>query len=324
MKRLWPPLILFLIILDFSLVFLIRIQIRKNQKASEIEVLLTPAPVPEITFVFVGDINLGREVNFQINQRKDFTFPFQKTETIIKGADLAIANLEGPLIENCPLMRAGMKFCGQKENIQGLIFAGFDLVNLANNHINNYGPQGVEETIRFLEESRIDYFDSEKIVFKEVKNLKIAFLGFDDTIKPIEEPRLIEKIKTAQEETDLVVVNFHWGQEYQSQPSERQKYLSRVAIDNGAEIIIGHHPHILQPLEYYQEKPIFYSLGNFVFDQMWSQETRIGIIVLITIKEKQIIKTGLIPVRIENYCQPEPISEPEKSEIINQVLRGLI
>ena len=274
----------------------------------------------EIIIATVGDIGLGREINWQIQQRNDPTFPFQKTAEILKEADLTIGNLEGPLVENCPLTRTGMKFCGNPKNTNGLVFAGFDLMNLANNHINNYGPEGVEQTVKALDKHRIDYFGLGKISYQTIKGLKIAFLGFDDITQPVNEKKLIQEIQEAQNQAKFIIINFHWGIEYQGQPSERQKHLAHLAIDNGASLIIGHHPHVIQPIEHYQNTPIIYSLGNFVFDQMWSQETRTGIIALITINNYQVKKVNLIPVLIQYYCQPRPIPEPEKSTIINRIL----
>ena len=275
-----------------------------------------------ITLAFVGDVGLGREINWQINQRNDPTFPFQKTAEILKKADLAIGNLEGPLVENCPLLRTGMKFCGNPKNAEGLVFAGFDLMNLANNHISNYGPEGINQTIKTLKNHQIDYFDPEKIAFKKIDGLTIAFLGFDDIVRRVDEEKLVQKIQEAKNQADLVIVNFHWGVEYQSQPNERQRYLAHLAIDHGADLIIGHHPHILQPIEYYQAKPILYSLGNFVFDQMWSQETRTGAIALITIESNQIKEVSLVPTLIRYSCQPQPITGPEKVKIINQIIKS--
>jgi len=253
----------------------------------------------------VGDIGLGREVNWQIRERNDPTFPFQKITSIIQSADIATANLEGPVIKNCPLVRTGFKFCGNIQNVQGLKFAGFDLINLANNHIANYGPDGIQETIQSLAKNDLDYFNSEKIVYLEIKNLRLAFLGLDDIVRRINLNYLKNTIQASRENSDLVIVNFHWGKEYQKQPSERQRSLATLAIDAGADIIIGHHPHVVQPLERYKDRPIFYSLGNFLFDQLWSQETREGSIAKIEIEKKQIKSAKIIPIYINDQYQVE-------------------
>lgn len=280
----------------------------------------TPTPTPaEITLAAVGDIGLVREVDWLVRGKGDVTFPFQKTAKILKEADLAIANLEGPLFEACPLTRTGMIFCGHSQNAAGLSFAGFDLINLSNNHIANYGQAGVQETIQTLAEEEIEYFGLGKVVYKTVDGLKMAFLGFDDVSRRINKEELAAEIKEVRARAKFVVVSFHWGGEYQKTPSPRQEELAFLAIDSGADLIIGHHPHVLQPLEYYQGRPIFYSLGNFVFDQIWSQPTRISVIGLITILEGKVRLVDLVPVKMDNNFQPQLIPEPEKSEII----RGL-
>jgi len=270
---------------------------------------LPSLPNSSIVLAFVGDISLSREVNWQIQQHQDPAFPFQKTAAILRKADLAIGNLEGPLLEDCPLTRRGMKFCGQAKNADGLVYAGFDLLNLANNHIGNYGPEGVAQTIQTLKKYQLGYFFSQKIAFEKIKDIKLAFLGFDDTLRPLEDSWLSKRIKEAKKDSDLAIVNFHWGEEYQKQPSQRQKYLAHLAIDQGADLVVGHHPHVLQPQEKYRGKLIFYSLGNFVFDQMWSKETRRGGIVLIFVENKKISRFQFIPVFIHHSCQPWPEEE---------------
>jgi len=311
-KKFWPywkPVAALVFVNFFVWSFVLKETKEEKQPSQAIitaEPTTTNAPIPkEITIAAVGDISLSREVNWQIQQRNDPTFPFQKTVEFLKKVDLTIGNLEGPLIKDCPLARTGMKFCGNVENAKGLALAGFDLLNLANNHIANFGSDGIRQTIETLKEHQIGYFGLEKVSYKTINGSRIALLGFDDIVRRIDESNLIGKIKKAKRESGLVIVNLHWGVEYQKKPTERQKYLARLAIDSGANLIIGHHPHVLQPIEYYKDKPILYSLGNFVFDQMWSQETRTGAIALITINNHQISKVDLIPVFMRECCQPQ-------------------
>jgi len=317
-----------LLFLLFSLIFLnilllfLNFSKKQNKKVSIINIdssakpPLRPLPTEKpadidnfFTIAAVGDISLAREVNFQIQQRNDPNFPFLKTAEILKKADFTLGNLESPLIENCPTIRTGVIFCGQITNISGLVFAGFDAVNLANNHILNYGLNGFNETLKTLNENKIDYFNEKNILYKKIKNINFALLGFDDIVRPINKTFLAEIIKKAKENADFIVVNFHWGSEYEETPSLRQKELAYFTIDQGADLILGHHPHTLQPLEYYKEKPIIYSLGNFVFDQMWSEETKKGAIAEITIDtaRKKISDVNFVPILIEDSCQPVPI-----------------
>lgn len=277
----------------------------------ELEIITTaPRQTPvvnKITIAAVGDIGLGRETNYQIIQRNNANFPFEKIKEVINSADISIGNLEGPVVENCPVVRTGFKFCGRPENIQGLSYAGFDGMSLANNHINNYGLEGITQTTKTLQENNIDYFYEDKSWTTEIKGTKIAFLGFDDTVEKVQSSKLKMQSSEIKKTVDILVVDFHWGEEYQSEPNARQRELAESAIDAGADIIIGHHPHVIQPLEYYQGKPIFYSLGNFVFDQMWSEGTKTGAIGLITIENNQITNTSIKKTYSSVCCQPELI-----------------
>jgi len=261
------------------------------------------------SLVVVGDIGLGREINWQINQKNDPEFPFLLVKSELEAADISTANLEGPLLKDCPLSRAGFKFCGQARNGQGLKFAGIDLVSLANNHATNFGPDGFSETIEILKNYNIDYFANEKTAYQKINNLTVAFLGYDDIVRRLEINDLSSAIKTAKQKADIVVVSFHWGEEYQPTQNERQTTLARLAIDAGADIIVGHHPHVVQPLEYYQDKPIFYSLGNFLFDQLWSEETRKGLIAKIFFRGTKIEKIETISTRINDQYQTEITKE---------------
>ena len=262
-----------------------------------------------ITLLFVGDLGLGREINWQIKKRNDPNFPFLPIKEEIENADISVANLEGTLISDCPETRAGFKFCGLPKNGQGLNFIGFDLVNLANNHTSNYGPDGFLETINILQINNVDYFGEDKIFFKNIDDLSIAFLGYDDIVRRINIDNLTSAVKDSRKKVDIVVVSFHWGEEYQQEPNQRQITLAHSAIEAGADIIIGHHPHVIQPLNYYQQKPIFFSLGNFLFDQLWSSETRTGLIAKITIENKKITKTETTTTWINDQYQTEIYQE---------------
>jgi len=263
-----------------------------------------------------GDVLLARSVNGQIDKRKDPTWPFHNVKNILTSADITLVNLENPLIEKCPLSSEGFKFCGNTSNIDGLLYAGVDVVNIANNHTNNYGYDGVVQTINALSEKRflISGMD-EQPVYKTVNGIKFSFLGFND-IGPTEsgvafadENSIKEKIAVAKQNSDVVIVSFHWGIEYTSEPNTRQKQLAHSAIVLGADLIIGNHPHWEQSEEYYKGKFIKYSHGNFVFDQMWSEETRKGVVGKYTFKNNILEKVEMIPIYIQNYGQPEVVSK---------------
>lgn len=272
--------------------------------------------------IATGDIIPARSVNSQVITRKDFTWPYLNTADVLKDADITFVNLESPLVKNCPITNEGMTFCGDEGNLQGLIFAGVDVVNLANNHAGNYGLEGIENTAGLLSNAGILVTGRNEIVFKDIRGLRFAFLGYNDIGFPeqglawAKNDRIITEIKSAKTQADIVVVAFHWGVEYISQPSQRQKELAHLAIDNGADLIIGNHPHWIQPVEIYQGKVITYAHGNFIFDQMWSEKTRLGVVGKYTFYDKDLIDVEFLPVQIDDYGQPYFLQGSEKENVL--------
>ena len=141
--------------------------------------------------------------------------------------------------------------------------------------------------------------------FNTLKNTKLAILSFSD-LPQLDDKQMINQISESTKSADLIITTFHWGSEYQNSPNARQILLAHKAIDSGADIVVGHHPHWIQTEETYLGKPIYYSLGNLVFDQMWSEETRLGQILKVTFENKKLIKKEIFPVKIFDYGQPSP------------------
>lgn len=279
------------------------------------------------TIIATGDIIPARSVNFQATLRKDFTWPYLKTVEILKTADLTFINLETPLTGNCPPTNEGMIFCGDARNIEGLTFAGVDIASLANNHAGNYGVEGVRETVNLLNKNGIATTGVDNVKTLDVKGLKFAFLGYNDITSPqpgisnVEDEKIKREISYAKKTADVVIVAFHWGTEYVSQPSERQKSLAHLAIDSGADLIVGNHPHWIQPVEVYEDKLITYAHGNFIFDQEWSQKTKQGVIGKYTFYEKQLIDAEFTPILIEEFGQPGILKDLEGQKIIAEMKR---
>lgn len=271
--------------------------------SSHLPDLVIPDQGSTFTIIFTGDVMLGRSVNTRIQKYSDPTWPFKNIATLLSKADLAVINLESPFISDCRPTDGGMIFCADPKNIFGLVFAGVDYASLANNHINNQGKKGVDETIDLLKSNSITPLGLGKPEFNILKNIKIALLAFTD-LPELDEKEMIEQISESTQSADLVLINFHWGAEYQQNPTSRQVYLAHLAIDSGADLVVGHHPHWVQTEEIYQGKPIYYSLGNLVFDQMWSEETRLGEILRLTYQDTQLIKKEIFPIKIFDYGQP--------------------
>ncbi len=242
----------------------------KTQTISLFSLIKSREPVTILSF---GDFMLGRVVA-KVMEGTGIS-PFEKItqqkENLFKDTDFVVANLEGPITdtENCQTKAYSFKF---KPEIATLLEeSGFDLFNLANNHAFDCFQKGLDDTRKYLTQSGIDYFGvdnlDESFIIREINNKKIVFAGIDLTIPMVSLEEFYLKIKELKEENDFVIVNIHWGQEYELENSETQSLIGKKLIDNGADIIFGHHPHVIQPVEIYKNRPIFYSLGNFVFDQ---------------------------------------------------------
>ncbi|MGB9911288.1 MAG: CapA family protein [Microgenomates group bacterium] len=269
----------------------------------------SPTKLPIITLIAVGDVMLGRTINYHSVKNNNFTWMWEKTVNELRSADLTLINLESPLVENCPVTTSGMIFCGDPKNIEGLKFAEIDLVNLANNHIANYGKKGIENTINLLNGANIVPIGTNTPVYKNIKGIKFAFLGYSDFAVPqeisqVKKEKIIQEIAQAKTQADIIIISFHWGEEYTNQPTSRQKELAYLAIDSGADLVIGHHPHWIQPEEFYKEKLIVYSLGNFIFDQFWSEKTTQGLLGKFIFEGKKLVSYQLIPIKIIPPGQP--------------------
>jgi poly-gamma-glutamate synthesis protein (capsule biosynthesis protein) len=263
------------------------------------------------TLIATGDVMLGRSVNYSTVAAGDFNWPFMYVEDLLKDADITLINLEGTLLSECPLTNEGMKFCGNTRHVTGLVNAGVNIVGLANNHASDYGSDGINETKSALESSKILTVGLGSPTFMDVKDKTFAFLSYNSIfpntvrISWADKEKIRSDIQTVKPKSDIIVVSFHWGNEYTSSPTKKQVELGHMAIDSGADLVVGHHPHWIQPVEIYKGKVILYSLGNFIFDQMWSQKTKEGVVGKFTFYEGELIDIELIPVLIEDYGQPK-------------------
>lgn len=323
---------IFLTILNFPRV---RLASKQNQSRFSIPTIgLLPTTSPSLTLVFTGDVIPARTVNSTMTRLNNYRYPFEKTADFLKEADLTIINLEAPLIKDCPVIDSGMVFCGNEKFIDGLTFAGVDLVTLANNHSSNYGKEGVDNTIKLLAENGIDSVGIDNIVYKEVKGIKFAFLGFNgvspliDYLGTIDKDKIKKLTMEARKNADFVIAMFHWSQEYSSTPIADTiapfdpLEIAHFTIDSGADLIIGNHPHTIQNYEVYKNKLIFYALGNFIFDQMWSEETRTGVVLKLNLEGSKVSSFTLHPIKIDNFAQPRFLEGMEKEQILEQIKKA--
>jgi poly-gamma-glutamate capsule biosynthesis protein CapA/YwtB (metallophosphatase superfamily) len=271
-----------------------------------------------------GDVLLARTVNSRTTKDNDFLWPWRQTADVLTAADLTFINLETPLPKACPVILGGFTFCGDQRHVQGLKFGGVDIINLANNHAGNYGHEGVDETVELLRSHGflISGFDGPAYI--EVKNQTFAFLGYNEVdVQPgiaLADSELIaHQVAEAKTNADVVIVQFHWGNEYTYQPSANQQRLAQLAVENGADVIIGNHPHWFEALEMIDGKFITYSHGNFIFDQMWSQETREGVVGRYTFYDNQLVDVEFLPILIEDFGQPGWLEGEAKQRILDRL-----
>lgn len=281
----------------------------------------------KIELIATGDVIPARMVNLISSQKNDFTWAWQNTYEILKKADLTIINLEAPILNNCPVTNEGMVFCGDSNHIKGMLLAGVDIANIANNHYGNHDKNGVEESNQILTQNNILISGGERIIYKKIKNKSFAFLGYNEIgyneeekgINWIEENKIKNDINLAKQNSDFVIVSYHWGAEYIPQPEQYRVDLAHRTIDWGADLIIGNHPHWIQPVEIYKNKIITYAHGNLIFDQEWSQETKQGVIGKYIFWQDKIIDVEFIPVFIHDYGQVDFADNKTKKEILDNM-----
>src|SRR3990172_5484911 len=239
------------------------------------------------TVIATGDVIPARYTDVVIRQRgDDFLYTVAAAKSITSAADLTVINLEAPLVDYCPYHDEGFTFCGRPGFVKALEAAGVDVVTLENNHIGNYGLEAIEETKTYLEPPYVScpiaWADRDSPAIVDVKGLRFGFLAFNAVLEQVDRDAMAAQIKALRPQVDVLAVAFHWGAEYVSTPQTAGGVadhdpveLAHLAVDAGADWIIGNHPHWVQAVEIYKGKFIAYAHGNFIFDQMWSYETRV-------------------------------------------------
>ena len=229
--------------------------------------------IPRAAALVFGDMMLDRYVRTTI-QKKGLEHIFLPINKVFLGSDLVLANLEGSFTDFAPNPDVdSLKFTFDPKLIPELKKIGFNIFNLANNHALDFGSAGFAQSKEYLKKNNLDYFgdpknDAEISIIKNILGLKIGFIGFNGLIGMIDP--VLEEIEKVKEESDIVAVYTHWGTEYNENFTKIQADQAHQLIDAGADVIFGSHPHVVEPIEEYRGKIIFYSLGNFVFYQLFS------------------------------------------------------
>lgn len=269
------------------------------------------------TLLAVGDLLLDRYIKREID-RKGADYSLANVKSFLSGNDLALANLEGSFTDFKPrkLDPNNTSFTFDPALAAMLKASGFNLVNLANNHVQDFGKDGFAQSRTYLEKNGINYFgdfyNGREALIKEIRGIKIAFVGYNEFGDPAIAGTL-EKIKKAKGEADFVVVYAHWGAEYETDFWPGSQERGRQFIDAGADVVLGGHPHVVQPIEIYKNKPIFYSLGNFLFDQIFSDQVRHGLAVKITFNKDRVVYE-LTSTEMKNF--QVSLSDKEKNTAV--------
>ena len=281
--------------------------------------------------IATGDVIPAREVNYQVLLHHDFLYPWRQTADYLKSGDLLFVDLESPLLKRCPTTRSGFKFCGDARAIAGFDYAGVNVANLANNHSTNYGAAGTSETIALLTKHGIGVSGNGLSEVRDIRGVKFGFIGFNGVGTHIDRAELKREIELVRSRCDVLVVAFHWGKEYELIPRvgpgiapDNPRDIGHLTIDLGADLVIGNHPHWVQPVEIYHDRLIAYAHGNFIFDQMWSQETREGVVGRYTFYGTQLIRVDYRPLVIDHYAQPRWLDESigEGKAIIDRIAKA--
>ncbi|MDF2722181.1 MAG: poly-gamma-glutamate biosynthesis capsule formation protein [Paenibacillus sp.] len=292
-----------------------------------------------VQLTFVGDVIFSDNVETALKVN-GYDYPYWYMRQYLEKADLTIANLETPLTDRGTPQEKEYAYRSSPNALPAFKDAGFDLVNLANNHILDYGAVGLLDTFTHLDKAGIRWFgaghntaEAFKPVIVEKKGIKIAFLGLSKVV-PTQEWKAgpnrpgvadtyalkapLEAIRNAKKQADLVVVVAHWGVERQDMPEKYQKDYAREYIDAGADLIIGGHPHVLQGFESYKGKWIAYSLGNFIFTMNENPTTWETIVLQASCAKDGGCALKAVPV-LTKLANPQPMTDDAAAKLYKRL-----
>ncbi len=272
----------------------------------------TPAPV---SVLFAGDMFLDRNIRAAA-MRESEDFLFACLGDVLHTPDLTVVNLEGPITEHASVS-LGSKV-GSPENFQFtfptstaplLKRQGIDIVNLGNNHILNFGAAGVRSTLTYLQKNGLQYFGDpsvQTVAYKDLRGVSLAFINYNEFAPASQKERValvLQQVADARLQGRLPIVYTHWGDEYKTIAPLRLQTLARQFVDAGAELVVGSHPHVVEQSEVYKGKYIYYSLGNFMFDQYFSADVRRGLLIEVLFAQTGVLLVREIPTLLERNGQ---------------------
>jgi poly-gamma-glutamate capsule biosynthesis protein CapA/YwtB (metallophosphatase superfamily) len=290
--------------------------------------IANPAQAPATRILCGGDVMLSRYVGARARHLSDPASPLRDLAPLLSSADIAFVNLEAPFSDHGHPVEKGMVFKAEPAMIEALRVAGIDVVSTANNHARDCGRYGVDFTLDWLAKNGIAAAgtghtaeEAHQGAVIERNGHRYGFLAYtydqsngnhadqDDRIAMMDISRMAADVAGIRSRADAVIVSMHAGVEYQKQPNAEQRRFAHAAIDAGASVVVGAHPHVTQPVESYRDGVIFYSLGNLVFDQFQRQETQHGLIADLHFTGAKLTAFSAIPVDIVSTV-PRVASRP--------------
>ena len=292
------------------------------------------------TLAFVGDILLSRRVGLTIKKR-GLEYPFLNIREELSKYDIVFGNLESVISDQGNKSNQPITFRASPETVNILKEAGFSIVSLANNHALDYGGKALLDCLKILKENGIkttgagrNIEEASSLSYIEVNGIKIGFIAYNSIpplglkatnsspgVNYLNYESLTSEISRVSEMVDLLIVSLHWGIEYQQVQAKEQEEIANELLRGGAHIIIGHHPHVLQPIYIFNQKNIVaYSLGNFIFDQDFSEETSTGGVLSVHLYGKKVVGLEFKPTYI-HQDQLHWITDQAKIEKINKILK---
>lgn len=273
--------------------------------------------------LFAGDMMFDRSVRTTAQARGD-DFLLSCMDPVLASADLVVANLEGP-ITPAPSQSVGSSVGTPDNYVFTFPLSTADLlyrhniriVNLGNNHIENFGTEGVRSTIESLQKSGVGYFGdplASRVASATIRGVHVAFINYNEFARQntaLTASTTIAQIKEARARGELPIVYTHWGIEYEPVAPARMRALAHAFVDAGAVAVVGSHPHVVEDHETYRDAPVYYSLGNFIFDQYWNDAVTHGLVLEFDLSSRGIENVREIPVLLEHSrqtCPQNPVS----------------
>lgn len=299
------------------------------------------APIKETTLTIsaAGDFTLGTDETFQYAgsfpdeaEKNGLPYFVAELDDIFKNDDLSTVNLETTLTNATEKAVKKFRFKGDPSYAQILELGGIESVNLANNHIHDYLQKGYEDTIETLKKQKIGYFGYDHQYITEVKGIKVGALGYEgwNDTKEIREQVAKDIQSLKKKGAEIVLVHYHWGVERSYVPAESQKTLAHYTVDSGADLVLGHHPHVVQGIEEYNGKFIVYSLGNFMFGgnrdpsdkdtYVFQQTFHLKNGKLTDKKEINVVPFSISSVAYRNNYQPKKLEGAEAERVKKKII----